>query len=57
MILELFKKKKNLGNFGRGFMAAVQGQWTEGPHWKQNFQDKNDNWLKLKRKNQNDNEL
>lgn len=57
MILELFKKKKNLGNFGRGFMAAVQGQWTEGPHWKQNFQDKNDNWLKHKRKNQNDNEL
>ena len=45
------KKKKNLSRFGRGFTAAIQGQWTEWPHWKQNFKDKNDNWLKLKRRN------
>ena len=44
------KKKKNLSRFGRGFTAAIQGQWTEWPHWKQNFKDKNDNWLKLKKK-------
>ena len=26
------KKKKNLSRFGRGFTAAIQGQWTEWPH-------------------------
>ena len=31
-IIKKKKKKKNLSRFGRGFTAAIQGQWTEWPH-------------------------